>query len=124
MLITIIERLGDLMELLMVILKKVELVDDIMHKLAESGVRGGTIIDGTGMAKSLVNMDDLPMFGMLRYIISDEEKLKSKILLFALKEEKVTEVKDKIKEVIGDLSEPNTGIMFTIPIKNVEGFGE
>lgn len=112
------------MELLMVILKRIELVDDIMHKLAESGVRGGTIIDGTGMAKSLVNMNDLPMFGMLRYIISDEEKLKSKILLFALKEEKVTEVKDKIKEVIGDLSEPNTGIMFTIPIKNAEGFGE
>ncbi len=36
----------------------------------------------------------------------------------------MTEVKDKIKEVIGDLSEPNTGIMFTIPIKNAEGFGE
>ncbi|WP_313340979.1 P-II family nitrogen regulator [Sedimentibacter sp.] len=112
------------MELLMVILKRIELVDDIMQKLAEFGVRGGTIIDGTGMAKSLVNMNDLPMFGMLRYIISDEEKLKSKILLFALKEEQVKEVKDKIKEVIGDLSEPNTGIMFTIPIKNAEGFGE
>ncbi|WP_313413296.1 hypothetical protein [Sedimentibacter sp.] len=108
----------------MVILKRIELVDDIMQKLAEFGVRGGTIIDGTGMAKSLVNMNDLPMFGMLRYIISDEEKLKSKILLFALKEEQVKEVKDKIKEVIGDLSEPNTGIMFTIPIKNAEGFGE
>lgn len=112
------------MELLLVILKKIELVDDIMQKLAESGVRGGTIIDGTGMAKSLVNMNDLPMFGMLRYIISDEEKLKSKILLFALKEERVTEVKDMIIEVIGDLSEPNTGVMFTIPIKHAEGFGE
>lgn len=112
------------MELLLVILKKIELVDDIMQKLAESGVRGGTIIDGTGMAKSLVNMNDLPMFGMLRYIISDEEKLKSKILLFALKEERVTEVKEMIIEVIGDLSEPNTGVMFTIPIKHAEGFGE
>lgn len=112
------------MELLMVILKKIEIVDNIMQKLAESGVKGGTIIDGTGMAKSLASMNDLPMFGMLRYIIADEEKLKSKILLFALKEEQVQEAKDIIKREVGNLGEPNTGIMFTLPIKSIEGFGE
>lgn len=77
------------MELLMVILKKLELVDDVMHHLAEAGIRGGTIVEGTGMAKSLFNVEDLPMFGMLRYILSDEEKLKCKILLFAIDEEQV-----------------------------------
>ncbi len=108
----------------MVILKKIDLIDEIMKKLAETGVKGGTIIDGTGMAKALVNMDDIPIFGMLRHMLVDEEKLTSKLLIFVLKEEQVKVTRKTIKEVIGDLSEPNTGIMFTIPIKDVEGFGD
>ncbi|WP_326908676.1 P-II family nitrogen regulator [Sedimentibacter sp. MB31-C6] len=112
------------MQILILILKKVELVDDIMEKLAETGVRGGTIVESTGMAKSLVNMEDLPIFGMLRHILTDDEKLASKVLLFVLKNEQVMTTRRTIKEVIGDLSEPNTGIMFSIPITDVEGFGE
>jgi len=112
------------MEILMVILKKIDLVDEIMQKLAETGVRGGTIVDGTGMAKALVNMEDIPMFGMLRHILVDEKKMTSKLLIFVLKKEQVKVTRETIKEVIGDLSEPNTGIMFSIPIKDVEGFGE
>ncbi len=112
------------MEMLMVILKKIDLIDEIMQKLAETGVKGGTIVDGTGMAKALVNMDDIPIFGMLRHMLVDEEKLTSKLLIFVLKEEQVKVTRETIKEVIGDLSEPNTGIMFTIPIKDVEGFGD
>lgn len=108
----------------MVILKKIDLIDEIMKKLAETGVKGGTIVDGTGMAKALVNMDDIPIFGMLRHMLVDEEKLTSKLLIFVLKEEQVKVTRETIKEVIGDLSEPNTGIMFTIPIKDVEGFGD
>ena len=110
--------------MLMVILKKIDLVDEIMQKLAETGVRGGTIVDGTGMAKALVNMDDIPMFGMLRHILVDEEKLTSKLLIFVLKEEQIKVTRETIKKVVGNLNEPNTGIMFSIPIKDVEGFGE
>ena len=104
------------------IFKKVELVDDVMHNLADVGIKGGTIVEGTGMAKSLASMDKLPMFGMLRYLLSDEEKLKCKILLLAIDEEQVTHTQDKIKEVVGDFNEPNTGVMFTIPIRNTVGF--
>ena len=110
------------MELLLVILKKVELVDDVMHNLAAIGIKGGTIVEGTGMASSLANLEKLPMTGMLRYLLSDEEKLKCKILLLAIDEEQVQLAQEKIKEVVGDLSEPNTGVMFTIPIKNTVGF--
>lgn len=111
------------MELLMAFLKKVELVDDVMHHLADVGIRGGTIVEGTGMAKCLANMENLPMFGMLRYLLSDEEKLKCKILLFAIDEDQVPLAQKKIKEIVGDFNEPNSGIMFTIPIKNTVGFG-
>lgn len=112
------------MQLLVLILKKVESMETLIRELAESGVKGGTILEGTGMAESLVNMEDLPMFGLLRRILSDEERESSQVMLFVLKEEQVKPTCKVVKKVIGDLSGPNTGIMFTLPISYVEGLGE
>ena len=57
--------------------------------MAESGVTGGTVINGTGMAKALANMEDLPMFGLLRNMLADEEKETCSIMLFVNKDELV-----------------------------------
>lgn len=112
------------MQLLVLILKKVELIEKLIKELAECGVTGGTILDGSGMAKALVNMEDLPVFGVLRQLLSDEEKEVCKVMMFVLKDEQVMTTRKTIKKVIGDLKEPNTGIMFAIPITYVEGLGE
>lgn len=120
----VIQNGGNNMQLLILILKKVELMEELLKQLAETGVKGGTVLEATGMAKSLANMEDLPMFGMLRHILTDEEKEKSKVMLFVLKDEQVMSTRETIKKVIGDLSVPNTGIMFSIPITYVEGLGE
>ena len=111
------------MQLLVLILKKVELLDSLLKELTNGGVRGGTIVDGTGMAEALVNMEDLPMFGVLRNILKDEEKEISKVLFFVCSDEEMIVTRDIIKRVIGDLKAPNTGIMFSIPITYVEGIG-
>jgi nitrogen regulatory protein PII-like uncharacterized protein len=112
------------MQLLILILKKVELIDTVIKQLAEAGVKGGTILEGTGMAKSLVSMEDLPIFSMLKAILADEGKDACKVMLFVLKEEQVMITRKTIRKVIGDLNAPNTGIMFSIPITYVEGLGE
>ena len=111
------------MQLLVLIFKKVELLGSLLKELANGGVRGGTIVDGTGMAEALVNMEDLPMFGVLRNILKDEEKEISKVLFFVCSDEEMIVTRDIIKRVIGDLKAPNTGIMFSIPITYVEGIG-
>lgn len=112
------------MQLLILILKKSELMEDILQELAKADVRGGTIIDGTGMANALVNLEDLPMFGMLRHIITDQEKEVCKIMMFVIQEEQEITARKIIKDIVGNLYEPNTGIMFSLPINNVEGIGE
>ena len=112
------------MQLLVLILKKVEVMNDLIKSLAKAGVKGATILEGTGMAEALVNMEDLPIFGMLRRILSDEEREVSKVMMLVLKDEQVMQIRKVINEEIGDLSVPNTGIMFTIPINYVEGLGE
>lgn len=111
------------MHLLVVILKQVELLDDILKHLAEHNITGGTIMDGTGMAETLVNMEDLPMFGLLRKALSGEEKESCKIMLFVIKDDKLIEARDTIREAI-DLAQANTGILFAMPLSFVEGLGD
>jgi hypothetical protein len=112
------------MQLLVLILKKVELFDDLMKHLANGGVKGATIVEGTGMAEAIVNMEDLPMFGMLRRVLADEEKETSKVIMLVETDEQVIATRSIIKEVIGDLTAPNTGILFAVPITYVEGLGK
>ena len=62
------------MQVLILILKQVDLMNDILHELAEAGIKGGTIVDAKGMGESLLSMEDIPMFGAIRQLLSHEEK--------------------------------------------------
>ncbi len=111
------------MNLLVVILKKQELLTDICHALAEEGVPGGTIIDGQGMASVLEKMDDLPIFGMLKAILSDDDEDETvKTMWMVMDDNEMTKARSAIKRV-ASLDEPNSGIMFALPVNFVEGLG-
>ncbi len=111
------------MNLLIVILKKAELVTEICKELAENGVHGGTILDGVGMASVIEQMDDLPIFGMLRSILADDDEHDVvKTMLFVMNNEEMEKSGRIIRDVVG-LDEPNTGIMFGVPVSFVEGLG-
>lgn len=111
------------MQLLTLILKNDRQMSEILKELAEEGVRGGTIIDGRGMGEELVNMEDIPMFGMLRRVLKDEETPNCKVILFVLKDEQIVDARKTIKRIV-NLKEPNSGIMFEIPITYVSGLSD
>lgn len=111
------------MNLLIVILKKADLVTEICKELAENGVHGGTILDGVGMASVIEKMDDLPIFGMLKAILADDDEHDVvKTMLFVMNDDEMEKSRKIIREVVG-LDEPNTGIMFGVPVSFVEGLG-
>ena len=89
------------MQLLFLVIKRIELVDEIMRSLAQAGIRGGTVIDSVGMAKSISTMDNLPMIG-----VADDQ---------------VDVARKAITDVTGDLSQPNAGVLFGVPISFAEG---
>ncbi len=112
------------MNLLVVILKKAEMINDICHELAEAGIPGGTIIDGHGMASVLETMTDLPIFGMLKSILSDDDDDEVvKTLWLVMNDSELERAKEAIHSVAA-LDEPNTGIMFCLPVTFVEGLGK
>lgn len=111
------------MNLLVVILKRADLVTEICRELAEEGVHGGTILDGIGMASVIEKMDDLPLFGMLKSLLTDDDEADGvKVMLFVMKDEELEGARKTIKDVVG-LDEPNTGIMFALPVSFVDGLG-
>ena len=111
------------MQILVVILKKADLVPELCRELAEEGVHGGTIIDGIGMASVIEKMDDLPIFGMLRSILADDDNDTVKTMWFVMEDNEVEKARKVIRDTIVDLDEPNTGIMFGMPVSFVEGLG-
>ena len=73
------------MNLLVLILKKANLVNEICKELTEEGVHGGTILDGIGMASVIEKMDDLPIFSMIKTLLAeDDEGDTVKVMLFVM----------------------------------------
>ncbi len=110
------------MQLLILIIKRTELVDEIMKALAEVGVMGGTAIDSVGMAKSISTMDNLPTIGLLREMLKGEDPaMKGKTILVVVKDEQVEVAKKAILSVTGDLNTPNAGVLFGLPVSFAMG---
>ena len=105
------------MQLLFLIIKRTELVDDIMKALAKAGIHGGTAIDSVGMAKAISSMDNLPTIGLLREMLKGvDPSKKGKTIFFAVEDEQVETAKNAVLQITGDLSKPNAGVLFGVPI--------
>ena len=75
------------------------------------------------MASIIEKMDDLPIFGMLRSILADDDENEIvKVMLFVMNDDEMAKARKTIRDVVG-LDEPNTGIMFAVPVSFVEGLG-
>ncbi len=109
------------MQFLIMVLNKVDKLDTFLGKLMEHNISGATILNSTGMVHELAkHSEDFPIFGTLRQLINlDREE--SKTIFMVLKDEKIEKVKEIAREVIGDLSKPDTAIIFTLPVTSTEG---
>lgn len=105
------------MQFLLLVLNKVELLETLLERFVDQGVKGATILNSVGMARELA---DYPIFGSLRFLM-DSDRQESKTIFMVLKDEQVETVKETVREVIGDLSKPDTAVMFTLPVLTIEG---
>lgn len=112
------------MKLLIFILNKQEKLEKLLKRLAEEHLTGATVIDSSGMATRLVSSNDETLsniFGSLRHLLKDTKK-ENKTIMMVTSEKNVQRVEEIIEEVVGDLNEPNTGILFTVPVDYLRGF--
>ncbi len=113
---------GIFVELLVLILNKVECLGEILAHMMEAGISGATVVDSQGML-TVLGKDDVeapPIFGSLRQFLNPERE-SSKMVLVVLNQQQVACVRAIVGQVVGSLGQPNTGILFTMPLSYVEG---
>lgn len=108
------------MQVICVVLNKVEYLDQLLKSLKEVGVTGGTIIDSTGMIKSLDESNEKFLLESLRLFLENPLP-DSKTIFFIVHNEQVEVVRETVDNVMGGIHNRNTGIVFGIPISFVDG---
>ena len=115
------------MKLFVLILNRTEKLNDLMLTYAREGICGATIIDSSGMARELAASDhheeEIPLFGYIRKYLNGSENRKSKTILTVIRDDQQEKIIRLTREVVGDFSRPDVGIMFTVPLDFVEGKG-
>lgn len=106
------------MKLLVLILNKVEKLEEVLEGYLEVGISGSTIIDSVGMGHVL--SEEVPIFAGLRFMFAGA-KPHNKIILSVIQDDKEDEAVSILGNILGDLSKPGTGIVFSLPVDRVEG---
>lgn len=106
------------MKLLILILNKVEKLEEVLEGFIEIGISGATVIDSVGMGHII--SEEVPIFAGLRFMFAGA-KPHNKTILSVIKREKEEPVIRLLEKILGDLDKPGTGILFIIPVDRVEG---
>ena len=109
------------MKLLLIVLNKEELLDDLIQAFLEVDVRGATIVDSVGMGRILSH--DIPIFAGLKGLLSGNRP-HNKTILTVVQDEQVEPVVRVFEEVVGPVAEAGNGLLVALPIDAIYGMGQ
>ena len=107
------------MELLVCVLNRDEKLEDVLSGFLELGVTGATVIKSEGMGRVL--SQDVPVFAGLQTLMSRSRPKNTTILSVIESPDLMERAIALVEQVCGDLNEPSTGILFTVPLNRVLG---
>lgn len=108
------------MKLMVLILNKIEVLDYLLEGLTAAGVGGATIIESAGLAMTLSKLDSSFLSASIRALFSAGD-VDNRTVLSVIQDNQLDAVRRVVYATVGDLSQPNTGILFTVPIDFAEG---
>jgi len=107
------------MQLVFIVLHKVELLDKLLARFHEAGF-GATFCDSKGMEQELIEHNEHHILGSLHRLFNPTRK-ESKVIFTAVADDKVEAVAAIVREMTGGLDQPDTGVLFAVPISYAEG---
>ena len=108
------------MKLVVSVLNKQDCLDKLLTAIGKNSIPGATILSSRGMAQTLEAHDELRFIGSLRMLMNANYK-ENRTILMAVPDEKVDTVVELVNKATGGLDQPDSGILFTLPIDRVEG---
>mgnify|MGYP005842850463 CR=1 FL=1 len=110
------------MHLIVFVLDCTERCSDLLRAWEEAGALGVTILESTGLGRlRAVMRDDLPLMPSLRDMLASREMHHRTLFTVVPDEETVQRIIQATEQVVGDLSQPNTGLLFTVPVSRALG---
>jgi len=107
------------MELLVAVIDNADKTDEILAGFIEIGITGATVFESEGMGRLLGR--DVPHFAGLQSLISRSRPRNQTVFSVVDDPEKSRRAIELIQDVCGRLSDPGTGIAFTVPVSRVAG---
>ena len=107
------------MKLAIIFLNKIEYLEDLLSGLLEIGVSGATVLDSVGMGRIISH--NIPIFAGLREAFAGSSP-GNKTILAVVEEEMVDKIAVVFKDICGELDEPGTGFMISLPVDKIFGF--
>ena len=107
-------------KLLVFVLSDVEKLQPLLKKFKDHDIPGATIFDSTGMGRELADHDEFSLFGSMRNLINHNNQ-HTKTLLLVVEETQIEAITKDIEDVVGSLDQPDSGILFSLPIEWVKG---
>lgn len=112
------------MQLLVYITNQGEKMPEVLSGLMEQGVSGATVVNCEGMLHLLTHtagVEKPAMFNRIRTLFYEEGEEDGKMMLAVMPDELILSAKGIIEKVCGGFDQPNTGIMFSLPVMHFEG---
>lgn|SRR5690606_31942621 len=107
------------MQLLVAVINHEEKLDQILAGFLELGITGATILNSEGMGR--VVSHEIPIFAGLQTLMARSRPKNQTIFSVIKEEDKIEGAIALLQEICGDLNDPATGIVFTIPLTRVVG---
>jgi nitrogen regulatory protein P-II 1 len=112
------------MSLILFVLHDPEKLRELLDAWKEAGVTGATVLFSTGLGRlhrSDVLSDDLPLMPSLEDFLPRVERLSRTIFSMVEDEKIMNAVVAATMRVVGDLSQPDRGLLMVLPVERVYG---
>jgi nitrogen regulatory protein PII len=114
----------DMKYLVIAVIDDVAMCPSVLEAWEKAGVTGVTILESTGlgrMRRGEYFRDDLPIMPSLRNLMQTREEHHRTLFSVVHSEALVDRVYKATEKVLGDLDQPNKGIIFAVPISHAYG---
>lgn len=106
--------------LFVVVLNRTELLDDLLIAFNEQIGQAATVLESVGMAQHFSQSDEAKIFATIKpFIISNHAA--NKTIFSVIPSEKLNSARKVVGSVLKDIDQPDTGIMFALPLLFQEG---
>lgn len=107
------------MELMMIVLNKTDLLNELLTEFMDNDLSGATVIDSSGMGHIISNQ--FPMFSMFAELDEEKEENSKTILKVVKSVEEREKAVAIVESITGDLSGPDSAIIIAVPVSYTKG---